>query len=208
MCINTLLNSHPELTQHCLITLLEKKFISSDNTDHQIHCMLSPLPHLLHQYCELKKEMIALEMKRLAVLEDGTHNDLGNIHNLYKISTKLNCDAYIYLSKSVTSELGLDSDYAKKLLSLLDLQKETLFIKSNSQRESGIKTYRGITKIKLIGEDQEVILQPYQDKFGNLLFVATNTVVHKALDTNLSRYAKPMIKKNELSIREIIETII
>lgn len=198
--LNHLLHSNPELTQHGLMTLLEQSNSSSDKANY----ILSQSPNLLHEYCILKKGMIEEEMKRLSAMEDVEQDGLLKISNLYQIEAKLNCNAHIYLTSSIKEKVS--EQYLGKLIALLT--RPIHFLKADSHDESGIKTYLGITKIKIVGEDLEIILELHKDQFGNLLFVTQDVVVdHKDLERDSSQYARCMIAHPKLSMKEIIESL-
>ena len=202
--IRNFILKNPEMEFLSIQALLRAQLQNNENIEQSIRQdILEYLPRTLHRYCELQSKIIT---ERQAVLETRRKQEevIPNTDdNLYKInSSTLTCRAYIYLTSSIKEKVS--DNYHKKLTALL--VKGTKFIKANSKDQSGIKTHAGITKVKLAQQDTEIILEPYKDKFGNILFVAKDVVDHKELGQHLQKYAY-IIQNTERSIPEIIASL-
>lgn len=208
--IKVMIDENPDMECIILQTLLQDQIQDSSNVEKDIReVILDYIPKTLSKYCELQKKVLKnrqAELNAIMNQENGMQPDIESMSHLYKISSTLNCNAYIYLTPSLKTQSSLkervNEEYWVKVIKLLN--RPIRFIKAKSDAESGIKTYSSITKIKLAEEDPEIILEPHTDKFGNLLFIAKDIVDHKDLERETRKYAKYMVKNLELSIPEII----
>jgi hypothetical protein len=154
---------NPELNHYVISSLLKTAKPAKVAQD-----VLMYQQKLLHKFFEVKKQFDATSSKEQpAIVEKG-----------YKVQSNLQHDAYVDIAPKLKCILEENyKDYYKKLQEALVNCK---FIKADSQGMSGIKTYGGIIKFKVAGENWEIMTHTkYLDKSGNTLIIFDQIIDHK-----------------------------
>ncbi len=82
------------------------------------------------------------------------------------------------------------------------------FIKSDSEDISGIKSYRGIHKLKVAGKDCAIVISKIyrEENNGTLFFIATELATHQDLERDIDVYKTDQIQKCA-SFKEALDEI-
>ncbi len=168
--IHSYIEEHPEVKHYAVHSILDLA-ISSDVASE----VFAPQPALLHQFFTLKKQLCdsSLQQKKVSDVPDG----------VYQVKSDLKSAVYVSIAPALKDQL--DPSILVKFSNKLSNCK---FIKSDSKGISGIKTYKGVIKLKLAAEDQSLIAtQKYLDKStGNVLIIFDQIHTHKDKVTSSS----------------------
>jgi hypothetical protein len=158
--VHDYLLQYPELNHYAITGMLE-----TEKSAAVAHSVFMYQPKLLNKFFELKKSF----QEDAALIENKGYKVLSNLkHDVYvDIAPKLKC----ILEENY-------KDFYKKLKAVIV---DCKFIKADSEGMSGIKTYAGIIKLKVAGENWEIMTHTkYLDKStGNSLIIFDQIIDHK-----------------------------
>ena len=165
--IHQYIQENPELNLYALTSILN--ISEPEEVAHQI---FASKPKLMHKFFTLKKAITASDPQDVAA------NILENMHPVH---SNLKNNVYIAVSPELKCE-EIYSTIAKKVSSILESCK---FIKSDSRKISGLKTYGGMIKLKIGGEDLSLYTnQKYlETTTGNVYIVLDRIGDHKLKKT-------------------------
>ena len=161
------IQENPELNLYALTSILN--ISEAEEVAHQV---FASKPQLLHKFFTLKKAII------VANPQDVAANVLKDIHT---VQSNLKNNVYV----AVAPELKREDAYsvvAKKVAAILESCK---FIKSDSQKISGLKTYGGIIKLKIGGENLSLYTNKkyLETTTGNVFIILDKIGDHKLKKT-------------------------
>jgi hypothetical protein len=160
------INSNPELYHYAISSILESR--ESSVLAHEVFMYA---PSLLNKFFTLKKQLCdsSLQQKKASIIPKG----------VYEVQSNLKNTVYVSISSDLKKQLeeqnhGIVNKFTQKLL-------DCRFIKSDSKGISGIKTYKGLIKLKIVGEDISLATnKKYLDKStGNILIIFDKVHTHK-----------------------------
>ena len=160
------INSNPELHHYAISSILESR--ESSILAHEVFMYT---PSLLNKFFTLKKQLCdsSLQQKKASIIPEG----------VYEVQSNLKNTVYVSISSDLKKQLEEQSPRIVNKLTqkLLDCR----FIQSDSKGVSGIKTYKGLIKLKIAGEDISLSTnKKYLDKStGNILIIFDKVHTHK-----------------------------
>ncbi len=165
--IHQYIQENPELNLYALTSIL-----NISEPEEVAHQVFASKPKLLHKFFTLKKSMTAADPQDVAA---------NTLKDMYSVQSNLKNNVYIAVAPELKCE-EIYSTIAKKVSAILESCK---FIKSDSQKISGLKTYGGIIKLKIGGEDLSLYTnQKYlETTTGNVFIVLDRIGDHKLKKT-------------------------
>ncbi len=157
---------NPELNHYAIRSILESREASG-----LAHEVFRYAPALLHKFFTLKKQLCdsSLQQKKVSIVPEGAYEVQSNLTNTVYVS--ITPDLKEQLKER---SLEIFNKFSQKL-------SDCRFIKSDSNGISGIKTYKGVIKLKIAGEDISIVTkQKYLEKAtGNILIIFDKIYTHK-----------------------------
>ncbi|MDA9163472.1 ankyrin repeat domain-containing protein [Rickettsiaceae bacterium] len=165
--IHQYIQENPELNLYALTSIL-----NISEPEEVAHQVFASKPKLLHKFFTLKKAITASDPQDVAA---------NILEHMYPVHSNLKNNVYIAVSPELKCE-EIYSTITKKVSSILESCK---FIKSDSRKISGLKTYGGMIKLKIGGEDLSLYTnQKYlETTTGNVYIVLDRIGDHKLKKT-------------------------
>lgn len=160
------INSNPELHHYAISSILE-----STKSAHLAREIFMHTPSLLHKFFTLKKQLCdsSLQQNKASIVPEGVYEMRSNLKNTVYVAIALDLRGQLEEQSP-----GLYNKFTQKL-------SDCRFIKSDSKDMPGIKTYKGVIKLKIAGEDISIATnKKYLDKStGKVLIIFDRIYTHK-----------------------------